>query len=131
MHLAKTLVALTLLVLSASSSAAEGNPEAGRNVFRRECIGCHAVACNKRGPKLQEIFGRSAGAVADFPIYSNALKASGIVWEAETLDRFLNDPVAMIPTTTMTWGKVANPQERRDVLAFLRAGDTSLDLCPR
>jgi cytochrome c len=125
------LAALSFVIVSAASAAAQADPEAGRDVFRRECIGCHAVACNKRGPKLAGVFGRSAGAVGDFPTYSNALKTSGIVWDAETLDRFLADPVAAVPTTTMTWGKVANARERRDVLAFLRAGDTSLDLCMR
>ena len=125
------LAALSLLALPASPSAAQENLAAGRDVFRRECIGCHAVTCNKRAPKLAGVFGRSAGAIADFPIYSSALKQSGIVWDAETLDRFLADPVAMVPTTTMTWGKVADARERRDVLAFLRAGDASLDLCPR
>jgi cytochrome c len=131
MNLAKALAALSLLALSALPAAAQGNPEAGRGVFRRECIGCHAVTCNKRGPKLDGIFGRSAGAVTDFPTYSDGLKKSGIVWDAETLDRFLADPAAMVSTTTMTWGKVADARERHDVLAFLRAGDTSLDLCPR
>jgi cytochrome c len=125
------ILAALLLLLPAAPTAAQGNPEAGSAVFRRECFACHAFACNKRGPKLHRIFGRSAAAIGDFPIYSNALRQSGIVWDAETLDRFLADPVAMVPTTTMTWGKVADARERRDVLAFLRSGDTSLDLCPR
>ncbi len=119
------------MVLSASSAAAQANLEAGRSVFRKHCIACHAVGCNKRGPHLRGLFGRQAGAVDDFPIYSGTLRKSGIVWDTETLDRFLADPAAMVPATTMTWGKVEDVQERRDVLAFLRSGDTSLDLCLR
>jgi cytochrome c len=124
-----TLAALAVFVLPASPVAAQESPEAGRDVFRRECIGCHAVACNKRAPKLAGVFGRTAGTVADFPIYSDALKKSGIVWDAETLDRFIADPSAAVPATTMTWGKVGDARERRDLLAFLRTGDVSLDLC--
>jgi cytochrome c len=131
MRLASTLAALSLLVFSASPAAAQENLQAGRDVFRKECIGCHAFACNKRGPKLEGIVGRAAGALDDFPHYSNALKTSGIVWDAETLDRYLADPAAMVSGTTMTWGKVEDTRHRRDVLAFLRAGDTSLDLCLR
>jgi cytochrome c len=131
MHLVRTLTALSLLAFSASSAVAQADLDAGRNVFRRECIACHAFACNKRGPKLHGIFGRPAGALDDFQIYSEALKKSGIVWDAETLDRFLADPAAMVSTTTMTWGKVGDARERRDLVAFLRSGDTSLDLCLR
>ncbi|HEX2113682.1 MAG TPA: c-type cytochrome [Alphaproteobacteria bacterium] len=125
------IAVLAALVFAASAAATQENLDAGRNVFRRECIACHAFGCDKRGPNLQGIFGRAAGAVGDFRHYSDALKKSGIVWDAETLDRFLADPAAMVSGTTMTWGKVADAQQRRDVLAFLSAGDTSLDICLR
>jgi cytochrome c len=131
MRLTNVLIAMSPLVLSVPSAVAQDDLEPGRAVFRRECFACHAFACNKRAPKLQGIFGRTAGVIGDFPMYSDALKKSGIVWEAETIDRFLADPAAMVPTTTMTWGKVADARERGDLIVYLRSGDTSLDICPR
>ena len=76
------------------------------------------------------MFGRTAGSLPDYPKYTAALRGSGIVWDAETLDRFLADPTAMVPGTYMWAGKVADSQRRRDVIAFLRGGDRSLDICP-
>jgi cytochrome c len=105
--------------------------EAGRNVFLGRCIGCHAVACNKAGPKLQGLFARPAGSLDDFPRYSDALKKSRIVWDAAKLDEFLTDPPKMVPGTSMWVGKVTDPQERRDLIEYLKEPDVSLDFCPR
>jgi cytochrome c len=65
------------------------------------------------------LFGRRAGGVAGFE-YSGAMKGSGIVWSAATLDRFLADPLRVVPGTTMTYAGVADAQERADLIAYLR-----------
>ena len=46
----------------AASTAAQGDPEAGREVFR-QCILCHAIGCNKGAPRLEGVFGRAAGSL--------------------------------------------------------------------
>jgi len=51
--------------------------------------------------------------------YSPALKQSGIVWNARTLDRFLADPLRMVPGTTMTYAGVTDAGERADLIAYL------------
>jgi cytochrome c len=112
-------------------AAEQGNVEAGRNVFLSRCIGCHAVTCNKTGPKLQGLFARRAGTLADFPRFTDELKESGIVWDAAKVDEFLADPLKMVPGTSMWVGKVSDPQERRDLITYLREPDISLDFCPR
>jgi len=121
--------ASVVLVLSASAMA-QGNPEAGSDVFFKRCIACHAFACNKTGPKLQGLFGRTAGTLSDYPKFTDAMKGSGIVWDAEKLNQFLADPSAAVPGTAMWVGKVEDAQARRDLVAFLEQGDTSFDLCP-
>ena len=118
------------MFLSAAPAAAD-EIEAGRLVFRAQCIACHAVGCNRVGPKLQDVFGRLAGTVADYPSYTDALKKSGILWDEEKLNSFFADPAAMVPGTMMWAGKVDDAHRRRELIAFLRAGDTSLDLCPK
>jgi cytochrome c len=115
----------------AASAAAQGDREPGRNVFLMRCTGCHAVACNKTGPKLQGLFARAAGTVPDFPRFTDALKQSGIVWDAAKLDEFLADPPKMVPGTSMWIGKVTDARERRDLIAYLRHPDIALDFCPR
>ena len=47
------------------------------------------------------------------------MRSAGIVWTAETLDRFLRAPLEMLPETTMTYDGIADPQERADLIAFL------------
>jgi cytochrome c len=126
------LSALGLLSISlAVSAVAQSNLEAGRNVFLSLCFGCHAVTCNKTGPKLQGLFTRSAGTLPDFPRFTDALKKSGIVWDAAKLDEFLADPPKMVPGTSMWVGKINDARERQDLIAYLRDPDISLDICPR
>jgi cytochrome c len=103
----------------------------GANVFRARCIGCHSIACNRSGPKLEGVVGRQAGSVSDFAGYSDALKNSKLTWTEETLNRWVENPEKLVPGTAMTGGyvKVENAKERSLVIQFVRRGDTSLDLC--
>ena len=85
------------------------------------CQACHALDRNRTGPKHCGLLGRAAGAAAGFRGYSAALKGSGIVWDAESLDRFLADPLGTVPGTRMGYAGVKDPQERADLIAFLAA----------
>lgn len=123
--------AAALVALVHVASAAQGDAAAGREVFAQQCLHCHAVGCDKGAPRLEDVFGRAAGSLPGVRFYTDAMRNSGIVWDAETLDRFLADPTAMVPGTYMWAGKVEDAQRRRDVIAFLRLGDRTLDICPR
>jgi cytochrome c len=103
----------------------------GEVQFRAYCIGCHSIACNRAGPKLQDIFNRKAGTVADFKPYSESLRSSGIVWTDEALDEFLRDPGKLVPGTWMAAiGRIDSAQDRRDIIAYLHRQDRSIDICP-
>lgn len=121
--------AAVLSVLACPSVHAEGEAERGRDVFAARCIACHAMACDRGGPRLGGVVGRKAASIAEFGYYSEALKASDITWTVDRLDQFLADPTAMVPGTSMWVGKIADPARRQDVIAFLQSGDTSADLC--
>jgi len=84
------------------------------------CSSCHAVGPGRHGvgPSLAGVWGRKAGALPDYA-YSNALKASGIVWNAQTLDSWLTAPMKMVPGTKMVIG-VPNPEGRKAVIEYLR-----------
>jgi cytochrome c len=130
--LGSCMLAIPLMLLGAAFSArGEQAPKAlEEDLFRAKCIGCHAIACNRSGPKLKDVIGRRAGSVPDFTGYSEALKKSRLVWSEKTLDSFLRDPGALVPGTSMTSaGKIASAKERQSLISFVRRADTSLDLC--
>ena len=64
------------------------------------------------------MFGRTAGTLPDYR-YSPALQKSGIVWNDETLDKWLADPQALVPGTKMFFD-VKSAQDRADVIEFLK-----------
>ena len=75
------------------------------------------------GPNLNGLFGRKAGAAPGFKNYSPALKASGIVWDAKSLDQYLAAPTTKVPGTRMVM-KVADPARRAALIAYLKAETT-------
>jgi cytochrome c len=96
----------------------------GERAFQK-CYSCHSVDRNEKdlsGPNLAGVIGRRAGALANFA-YSPALKkagAEGLVWNDGTLERYLADPLEMIPETTMSFPGVKNAAERRSIIDYLR-----------
>jgi len=96
----------------------QGDAVRGKLVFERRCTGCHALERDREGPRLKGVFGRTAATVSGYD-YSPALKNSRIVWNEATLERWLADPDAMVPASNMDF-HVANAQERRDIIEFLR-----------
>lgn len=126
------LVALVLLVGCtgfghASVWRSPNNPDlvSGENVYQR-CIACHSLDRNRTGPKHCGVFGRAAGAVPEFG-YSDALRRSGIVWTEEVLDKFLADPLATVPGTTMGFAGIKDDEERRSIIEYLKYA--SRELC--
>ena len=100
--------------------AAEPDPAAGQTVFKTQCGICHSPAPGKNmvGPSLFGIIGRHSGSVEGFH-YSAANKAAGIVWNVETLDKYLADPRAVVPGTIMTYAGLKDDQKRAGVIAYL------------
>lgn len=104
----------------------------GRNLFLRKCLGCHAFACNKECPKLGGLIGRKAASVKDYDGYSQSLRSSGIVWSDQTLDRWFMDPGKIAPESVMVSnGKIDDSVERRQIIAFLKTEDPSVNICPQ
>ncbi|HEY0877224.1 MAG TPA: c-type cytochrome [Zeimonas sp.] len=95
-----------------------GDAEAGAKIYTR-CEACHAFAYDRTGPRHCGLFGRKAGSVPGFD-YSDAMKRSGLTWNAATLDRFLADPMRTVPGTTMGYAGVTDARERADLIAYLR-----------
>lgn len=119
-------IAAAVVLLALPSGAAAGpradKVRAGEAVYAR-CMGCHALAYDRTGPRHCGLIGRRAGSVAAFA-YSGAMKASDIVWTVQTLDRFLNNPLATVPGTSMGYSGVPDPAERAALIAYLKDADS-------
>ncbi|MFM8900092.1 MAG: c-type cytochrome [Burkholderiales bacterium] len=108
---------LGALMLASSSAIAGGDAIRGQQVYEARCGGCHSVDSDRVGPRHAGVFGRRAGAVAGFA-YSPALAASKLVWNAATLERWLNNPEALVPGQRMGYS-LTDPALRADVVAYL------------
>ena len=97
-----------------------GDPARGQRVFG-QCRTCHVVdpGVNRVGPSLAGIIGRQAGTVPNFR-YSPANKNSGITWTEDRLFAYLENPRAYIPGTYMSFVGLRDPQQRADVIAYLK-----------
>ena len=120
MKLPLTAVAAVLLLLTPRSPAlaADGDPTRGEQIYHR-CQGCHSIDANRVGPRHAGLFGRHAGSLDDYS-YSDAMRASGVVWNETTLDQFLTAPRKFIPGTKMPFAGIPDAQERADLIAYLK-----------
>jgi cytochrome c len=113
-----TAWAATRPVARGSETAMSGDAARGRLIFEKRCTGCHALTQDREGPRLQGVYGRTAGTVPHFD-YSDALRNAHVVWDDASLDRWLTDPDAFLPGNNMEF-HVARPQERADLIGYLR-----------
>jgi cytochrome c len=106
------------------AAAVQAAPDDARSVrghqLYERCLACHAIEANRTGPQHCGLFGRRAGTAPGYDAYSAAMRNSKIVWNERTLDKFLQDPLKAVPNTTMTYAGVKDPQERADLIAWLR-----------
>jgi len=101
-----------------------GDPVRGEKIFRK-CAACHRVgagATNRIGPHLNGIFGRKAAALPEFKYSKSITRAArdGLVWDLEHLDAYVENPKALVSGTRMNFPGLKKPQDRHDVLAYLR-----------
>jgi cytochrome c len=115
------LAGVAVLLLAGAAAAAEGDAKAGETVFKK-CAACHSLAKppkNGIGPSLVGVIGRKAGSGEGFK-YSEAMKASSVVWDDTALDAYLKDPKGFIPNNKMVLAAMTKPEERANVIAYLK-----------
>ena len=117
----KMVLFAAVMALLGEGGARAQDAAAGEKVFG-QCRACHQVgetAKNQVGPKLNGLFGRTAGSVEGYA-YSPANKASGLVWDDAAFMDYIRDPRAKIPGTKMIFPGVKNEQQAADLMAFLK-----------
>ena len=127
-HLAAlAATAATLTVGAGICQAANGDPVHGAQIYQR-CLACHSLEHNRSGLRHCGLFGRPAASLPDFN-YSRAMKATGLTWDEATLDQFLENPLKAMPGTKMAYAGVKNPQERADLIAYLKKATLDPEIC--
>lgn len=113
-------LALTAAIFLAAGAANAADVKKGARVFKK-CKACHALVANKNkiGPTLFGVIGRKAGIAKGFR-YSKAMKASGLVWNDENLDKYLTKPRKFIPKNKMAFAGIKKKADRDNVIAYLK-----------
>ncbi|BEV47453.1 cytochrome c family protein [Afipia carboxidovorans] len=115
------IIVLLTVGFMTPSLAQSGDVTRGQQDFRA-CAACHSLEPdrNMTGPSLAGLWGRKAGTLPSFDRYSDALKSSGIVWNDDTLDRWIADPQRIVPDNDMPFEGIKESGARADLLAFLK-----------
>lgn len=115
---------LALVSTASASAQLKGDPKRGGQVYRA-CVACHSLreGVHLTGPSLAGIWGEKTGHSHNkggFQRHSSALKASNLMWDASTLDKWLADPAGLVPGNYMTFRGIKDSKARADLIAFLQ-----------
>ena len=116
------LIAAFAACLVPATRAADA--EKGKGTFAK-CGVCHSVgpdAVNKIGPVLNGVVGRPLASAPDFN-YSQSMKdlaAANPAWTEDLLNRYLENPRALVPGGKMAFAGLKKPEDRENVIAYLK-----------
>lgn len=89
--------------------------------FTQRCAVCHNAEKggeDKLGPNLYGVYGHKMGQ-GSFS-FSEALKASGLTMDDATLDKWLENPRALVPGNRMSFPGLKDAAKRKEIIAYLK-----------
>jgi cytochrome c len=98
---------------------ASADAAAGERLWR-QCSACHALNAGQNGvgPYLAGIVDRPKHAAEGFS-YSEALLSMEGAWTPENISNFIANPRAYAPGTAMSYGGMADIEDRANLIAYL------------
>lgn len=110
---------MTALLVGQHAVPASADPINDGKAAFSQCSMCHSITgAQDSGPHLNGVVGRKSGSVPNFN-YSSAMKSTEIVWDTETLDRFLANPQQAVPGTRMPFSGLPDAAKRAALIAYL------------
>ena len=85
------------------------------------CAACHGqpeVENPPLGPSLKGLFGRESGTLPNY-IYSVAMENAAIIWNAETLNAYLESPMTIVPGSSMAFAGIRDDHQRKNLICWL------------
>jgi cytochrome c len=119
----RTAIAIAAIMVSTGGALAQGDVALGKEMFDFRCTSCHAVGdeAAKNGPSLNNVIGRPAASLDGFE-YSDAMGEAGqagVVWDIETLTKFITKPRSVVNGSNMAFTGLRNPDDVANVIAYL------------
>lgn len=100
---------------------AKASVQEGQKIAKK-CLQCHTFEKGGKdmiGPNLFGIVGAKVAHRPGFP-YSKDMQSHGGKWDAESINKFIHNPRQVIKGTKMSFAGLKKPQERADVIAYLK-----------
>lgn len=122
MKIQRLSAGLLTLICTPLLAANPTDAQKGRIAFVR-CMACHGVnpgEPHKLGPNLHGVVGRHAASAEGF-VYSDALRKADVTWNEETLRRWIADPNAVAPGTSMAYVNTLSPADIDALIAYLKS----------
>lgn len=113
--------AATTPAAASTTAAAATTPAAAAPASFTMCKTCHSTEPGKTiiGPSLAGVYGTKAAEVPGYQ-FSPALKAAGLTWNDATLDKWIENPMKLVPGTKMTYAGQPDAAKRKEIIAYLK-----------
>ncbi len=122
MHKSTMMLIGSALALSFTAGAAVADNEAGEAVFKK-CKACHSTEAGKKkvGPSLYGVVGRTPGTLDGYKYSASMIEygATGVTWDAATLDAYLTKPRDVVAKTKMSFAGLKKEADRQAVIAYM------------
>ena len=116
------LFTILIITISMFANISTYSQEKNKGEFAfKKCKSCHTLLKGEKhrvGPNLYGFFGKKAGSANKYR-YSRAIKKSEIIWNEETLDKYLENPRKYIRGTKMAFGGLRKKEERKILIEYL------------
>lgn len=117
-----TTAAWLLAGALAVPACAIADVDEGQELFELECSICHVALPEQKaaGPALEGVVDRQAGKLEGY-LYSEAVRASEVVWTEDMLDTYLVRPQDAIPGMRSTFKGMPLAEDRASLIEYLKS----------